>query len=78
MNNDNIQGDVEDPLAVAVEDVADDGGQREQGQTRAKVEQCRYNTGLSRGPFHIHYKGQAIGLDQGSSVLVEVVSVAKV
>ena len=71
---------VEDPLAVTVEhdDVADDGGHREQGQPRAKVQQGRHDAELSRRPVHVHYEGQAVGLDQGSSVLVEVVGVAKV
>ena len=71
---------VEDPLAVTVEhdDVADDGGHREQSQACAEVQQRWHKAELSCRPMHVHYEGQAICLDQGSSVLVEIVGVAEV
>ena len=71
---------VKDSLAVTVKhhDVTDHRCHREQGKPSTKIQQGWHDAELSSRSVHIYYKGQAVGLDQRSSVLVEVIGVAEV
>ena len=71
---------VEDSLAVAIKhhDVTDHRCHREQGKPSTKIQQGWYDAELSSRSVHVHDKGQAVSLDQCSSILVEVISVTEI
>lgn len=65
-------------VTVEHNDVTNNGGQREQSKACPEVEQSGDNSKLARLAVHVHDEVDAVGLDESSLVLVEVISMPEV